>query len=59
LLDRMLTSLESRRRNKALGCVAEYRASLAHQLRESADRVIDAKGVLRLEDAASERSTAA
>jgi hypothetical protein len=58
LLDRMLTSLEARR-NKALGCVAEYRASLAHQLRESADRVIDGKGVLRLEDAASKRSTAA
>src|SRR5499426_2786497 len=58
LLDRMLTSLESRR-NKALGCVAEYRASLAHQLRESADRIIDGKGVLRLEHAASERSTAA
>jgi|SRR5262249_37517343 hypothetical protein len=58
LLDRMLSSLESRR-NKALGCVAEYRASLAHQLRESADRVIDGKGVLRLEDAASEHSTAA
>jgi hypothetical protein len=58
LLDRMLASLESRR-DKALGCVAEYRASLAHQLRESADRVIDGKGVLRLEDAASERSTAA
>jgi hypothetical protein len=47
LLDRMLTSLESRR-NKALGCVAEYRASLAQQLRESADRVIDGK-VLRIE----------
>ena len=58
LLDRMLTSLESRR-DKALGCVAEYRAGLAHQLRESADRIIDGKGVLRLEDAASERSTAA
>jgi hypothetical protein len=58
LLDKMLTSLESRR-DKALGCVAEYRASLAHQLRESADRIIDGKGVLRLEDAASERSTAA
>jgi hypothetical protein len=58
LLDRMLTSLESRR-NKALGCVAEYRASLAHQLRESADRIIDGKGVLRIEDAASTRSTAA
>ena len=58
LLDRMLTSLESRR-NKALGCVVEYRASLAHQLRESADRIIDGKGILRLEDTASERSTAA
>jgi hypothetical protein len=58
LLDRMLTSLESRR-NKALGCVVEYRASLGHQLRESADRIIDGKGVLRLEDAASTRSTAA
>jgi hypothetical protein len=58
LLDRMLTSLESRR-NKALGCVAEYRASLAHQLQESADRIIDGKGVLRLEDAASNRPTAA
>jgi hypothetical protein len=58
LLDQMLASLESRR-NKALGCVAEYRASLAHQLRESADRIIDGNRVLRLEDAASERSTAA
>jgi hypothetical protein len=58
LLDRMLTSLESRR-NKTLGCVAEYRASLAHQLRESTDRIIDGKGVLRLEEAANERSTAA
>jgi hypothetical protein len=58
LLDRMLASLETRR-NKALGCVAEYRASLAHQLQESADRIIDGKGVLRLEDAASNRPTAA
>jgi hypothetical protein len=58
LLDRMLTSLESRR-NKALGCVAEYRASLGRQLRESADRIIDGKDVLRLEDAASNRPTAA
>jgi hypothetical protein len=58
LLDRMLTSLESRR-NKALGCVAEYRVSLGQQLRQSADRIIDGKGVLRLEDAASKRSTAA
>ena len=58
VLDRMLTSLESRR-NKALGCVAEYRASLGQQLRESADRIIDGKGVLRLEDGATKRSTAA
>src|SRR5262245_44814593 len=58
LLDRMLSSLESRR-NKALGCSAEYRVSLAQQLRESADRIIDGKDILRLEDAASERSTAA
>jgi hypothetical protein len=58
LLERMLTSLESRR-DKALGCVAEYRASLAHQLRESADRIIDGKDVLRLEHPSSERSTAA
>ena len=54
----MLTSLESRR-NKGLGCVAEYRASLAQQLRDSADRIIDGQDVLRLEDAASKRSTAA
>jgi len=58
LLDRMLTSLESRR-DKALGCVAQYRASLAHQLRENSDRIIDGKGLLQLEDAASERPTAA
>jgi hypothetical protein len=58
LLDRMLSSLESRR-DKALACVAGYRASLAHQLRESADRIIDGKSVLRLEDPASNRPTAA
>ena len=58
LLDRMLTSLESRR-NKALCCIAEYRASLAHQLRESADRIIDGKEVLRLEHPASNGPTAA
>jgi hypothetical protein len=57
LLDRMLTSLESRR-DKALGCVAEYRASLAQQLRASADRIIDGK-VLRLEPASNKRSTVA
>jgi hypothetical protein len=54
----MLTSLESRR-DKALGCVVQYRASLAHQLRESADRIIDGKDVLRLEPASGKRPTAA
>jgi hypothetical protein len=58
LLDRMLTSLESRR-DKALGCVAQYRASLAHQLRESADRIIDGKDVLHLEHVSGERPAAA
>jgi hypothetical protein len=58
LLERMLTSLESRR-DKALGCVVQYRASLAHQLRESADRIIDGKDVLRLEPASGKRPTAA
>jgi hypothetical protein len=58
LLDRMLTSLESRR-NKAFGCVTEYRASLAHQLRESADRIIDGEEVLQLEHPSDKRSTAA
>jgi hypothetical protein len=57
LIDRMLTSLESRR-NKALGCVAEYRASLAQQLRESADRIIDGN-VRQLEHPSSKNSTAA
>jgi len=57
LIDRMLTSLESRR-NKALGCVAEYRASLAQQLRESADRIFDGR-VLQLEHPSSKNSTAA
>jgi hypothetical protein len=58
LLERMLTSLESRR-DKALGCVVQYRASLAHQLRESSDRIIDGKDVLRLEPASGKRPTAA
>jgi hypothetical protein len=58
LLDRMLTSLESRR-NRALGCIAEYRDSLSRRLRESADRIIEANGVPRLEAAARKRSSAA
>jgi hypothetical protein len=46
-------------RNKALGCVAEYRDSLAPQLRESTDRLIGDKGVLPLENTSSKRPTAA
>ena len=53
----MLTSLESRR-NKALGCIAEYRDSLAVRLRQSADRIIQGTGVLRLEDASATKSVA-
>jgi len=58
VLERMLSSLESRR-NKALACVAEYRASLALQLRDTADRIIDGKDVLRLEHASSKSPAAA
>ena len=58
LLDRMQSSLEARR-DRALGRVAAYRASLAHQLRESADRIIDEKDVLQLEHPSNKRSTAA
>jgi hypothetical protein len=58
LLDRMLTWLESRR-DKALGCITQYRASLAHQLRGSSDRVTGGKDVLQLEHASGKRPTAA
>jgi hypothetical protein len=52
----MLASLESRR-NKALDRIAEYRASLGQQLRESANRFIDGK-VLRVEPRSNKCSTA-
>jgi hypothetical protein len=58
LLNRMLSSRESRY-DKTLCRVAEYRASLAHQLRESADRIIDEKDVLQLEHPSNKRPTAA
>jgi hypothetical protein len=57
-LDRMLASLESRR-NKALRCIGEYRDSMARQLLESADRIIDGKVVPRLEHASDKMSSAA
>jgi hypothetical protein len=50
--DRMESSLEARR-NKALGCIAEYR--LAQQLRESSARMIEA----RLEDGTTKESAGA
>jgi hypothetical protein len=56
LLERMLTSLELRR-NKTLACIAEYRATLAQQLRESADRIVDGN-VLQLEHPSKKGSTA-
>jgi hypothetical protein len=43
-LERMLSSLESRR-DKALYRVADYRANLAHQLRGSTDKLIEATTV--------------
>ena len=47
-LDRMLRSLEARR-DRALALVVEYRVNLAHQLRESAERMTQEPTVLRLE----------
>jgi hypothetical protein len=57
VLERMLSSLESRR-NKALYHVAEYRATLAHQLRESTDKLIEAKIVPALESGTGKKSAA-
>jgi hypothetical protein len=58
ILDRRLTSLEWRR-TKALRCIADYRDSLALRLRESADRMIEDKDVLGLEDSSSRKPAAA
>jgi hypothetical protein len=50
VLDKMLCTLEARL-NKTLRCITEYRESLARQLRESADRIIDGrKNIVALED---------
>jgi hypothetical protein len=48
LLDKLESSKESRR-NKALRCIAEYRSSLARQLEQAIDRIIEGE-VLALED---------
>ncbi len=50
-LDRLEVSLISRR-DKALRSIAEYRGSLARQLRESSDRIIEGD-LVALEDATS------
>ena len=42
LLDRLLASLQARR-DRTLRCIAEYRGSLANQLRASSNRIIDGK----------------
>jgi hypothetical protein len=54
-LERMLSSLESRR-DKALYRVADYRANLAHQLRESTDKLIEATIVPALESGTEKES---
>ena len=58
LLDKLLASLESRR-DKALRCVATYRDSLAKQIRQSSDRILESNDVLRLEHAPSQKSATA
>ena len=55
VIDRMLTSAESRR-NKALRCVADYQDRFAKQMREVADRVIEGKTVVQLENRSARRS---
>lgn len=58
LIEGLLASQELRR-TRALCFVAEYRTTLAWQLKESTDRIIDAKAVGQLEDAAGRNSAAA
>jgi hypothetical protein len=58
-LDRMVTSLEVRR-DKVLRSIEEYRYTFAKQLRQISDRLLENNdGVLRLDHAPLEKSTAA
>jgi len=57
-IERLIASLELRR-TRALCLVAQYRESLARQLKESSDRLIDAQTVRRLEDSSSKKTAAA
>jgi hypothetical protein len=56
-IEGLLASLELRR-SRALSFVVEYRASLAHQLQESANRIIETENVRALEHI-RKKSTAA
>ncbi len=57
-LDRMVTSLEVRR-DKVLRSIDEYRYTFAKQLRQTSDRLLENNdGVLRLDHAPLEKSTA-
>ena len=55
MLDRMLTSLESRR-NRALRSIADYQDRFAKRTREVSDRVIERKAVVQLENRSARRS---
>jgi hypothetical protein len=55
VLDRMLTSLESRR-NRALRCITDYQDRFARQVREVSDRLIEGKAVVQLENRSARRS---
>ena len=54
-LDKMLRSLEARR-DRALALGIEYRVNLAHQLRETAERMTREPAMLRLETNAGKKS---
>jgi hypothetical protein len=56
-IEGLLASLELRR-TRALGCIAEYRASLALQLQASANRILEAKNVRQLEHAGKKSAAA-
>jgi hypothetical protein len=55
VLDRMLTSLESRR-NRAFRCIADYQDRFAKQVRAVSDRVIEGKTVVQLENRPAKRT---
>jgi hypothetical protein len=56
-IERLLASLELRR-TRALWFVAQYRESLAEQLKQSSDRIIDGKTVHRIENTSGKKTAA-